>query len=63
MLSWGSSVYARVRATNYLDHSDSFSEAGNGAVIYTFPDEPTNLLLNDEITWGTLVGLTWDEGA
>lgn len=49
-------------ATNYLGSSLT-SESGNEAVIYTFPDDPTNLQLNDEITWGTIVGLSWDEGA
>jgi hypothetical protein len=43
--------------------SSRTSESGNGAVILTYPDDPTNLQLNDEITWGSIVGLTWDEGA
>jgi len=28
----------------------------------TFPDEPINLTNNLMITWGTTIGLTWDEG-
>jgi hypothetical protein len=28
----------------------------------TFPDEPINLSNNLLITWGTTIGLTWDEG-
>ena len=62
MLSWGASVYARITATNYLD-SSSVSVIGNGAIILTYPDEPINLVLNDEIVWGSIVGLSWDEGA
>jgi hypothetical protein len=42
--------------------SSTSSEAGNGAVILTFPDEPINLSNNLLITWGTTIGLTWDEG-
>ena len=61
LLSWGSSVYARITASNYLDTS-SVSLIGNGAIILTYPDEPVNLELNVEIMWGTVVGLMWDEG-
>ena len=35
---------------------------GNGAIILTFPDEPINLANNLQVTWGTRIGLTWDEG-
>lgn len=35
---------------------------GNGAIILTYPDEPINLQNNLEVTWGTTIGLTWDEG-
>ena len=55
-------MYARITATNYLD-SSSVSLIGNGAIILTYPDEPLNLVLNDEIVWGTNVGMSWDEGA
>lgn len=48
-------------ATNFL--GDSFvSEAGNGAVILTYPDEPNNLVINSDVTFGTIVGLSWLEG-
>ena len=30
--------------------------------MLTFPDEPINVSNNLLITWGTTIGLTWDEG-
>jgi hypothetical protein len=60
-LTWGASVYAKITATNYLGDS-IVSLVGNGAIILTFPDEPINLENNLEVTWGTTIGLTWDEG-
>ena len=60
-LAWGSSVYAKVIATNSLGDSIT-SLVGNGAVILTNPDEPINLANNLDVTWGTTIGLTWDEG-
>jgi hypothetical protein len=56
--AWGSSIYARVIATNYLGSSEA-SDEGNGAIILTYPDEPINLANNLDITWGTSIGLTW----
>jgi hypothetical protein len=54
-------VYARIIATNYLGSSDA-SDSGNGAIILNHPDEPINLQNNLEVTWGTTLGLTWDDG-
>jgi hypothetical protein len=62
MLSWGSSVYARIIASNYLGSSE-ISEEGNGAIILTFPDAPINLSENFQVTWGTRIGLMWNEGS
>jgi hypothetical protein len=62
IIQWGSSIYARIVATNVYGSSKA-SDAGNGAVILTYPDAPTNLAVNSEITVGSTVGLTWDEGA
>jgi len=62
IIQWGSSIYARIVATNFYGSSKA-SDAGNGAVILTYPDAPTNLAVNSEITVGSTVGLTWDEGA
>jgi hypothetical protein len=60
-LAWGSGVYAIITATNYLGSSDA-SDSGNGAIILNHPDAPLNLQNNLEITWGTTIGLEWDEG-
>lgn len=60
-LAWGSSIYARVIATNNLGSSIA-SDAGNGAVILTYPAEPLNLENNLDVTWATVIGLKWDEG-
>lgn len=38
-LPWGSSVYAKVRASNLVGDS-SYSYPGNGALMYTKPDPP-----------------------
>ena len=62
IIQWGSSIYARIIATNVYGSSKA-SEAGNGAVILTYPDAPINLAVNSDITVGSTVGLTWDEGA
>jgi hypothetical protein len=59
-IAWGGSIYARITATNALGDSLT-SMVGNGALILTFPDEPINLVNNLEVTWGTTIGLTWDE--
>jgi|LauGreDrversion4_2_1035121.scaffolds.fasta_scaffold572769_2 hypothetical protein len=42
-LPWGSSVFARLTATN-IKGTSAFSTPGNGAVIIYKPDAPTNLL-------------------
>ena len=60
-IAWGGSIYAKVTAVNILGESIT-SLVGNGAIILTFPDEPINLANNLEVTWGTTIGLTWDEG-
>jgi len=59
-MAWGQSIYAKIIATNYLG-SSSASVAGNGAVILNYPNEPFSLANNLEITWGTRIGLTWDD--
>jgi len=40
-LSWGSSIYAKVYATNIIGNS-LVSEEGNGAIILTNPSAPYN---------------------
>jgi hypothetical protein len=44
-LAWGSGIYVKVIATNLYGDSTESSE-GNGAVITTSPDAPTNLAEN-----------------
>lgn len=42
-LDWGTSIYAKVFAIN--DYGNSLeSDEGNGAIITTNPDPPTNLV-------------------
>jgi hypothetical protein len=41
-LPWGAHVYAKVIATNLYGSAEA-SEAGNGAMITTYPDPPTDL--------------------
>jgi len=40
-LPWGSSIYAKMTATN-IQGTTPESPVGNGAVILTFPDTPTD---------------------
>ena len=57
-IAWGSSIYAKVSATNLVGTSAD-SSAGNGATIITNPDPPLNLANNAAITTASQVGLTW----
>jgi len=41
-LPWGSSIYAKVIAINYYGASVE-SDAGNGAIILTYPDAPVSV--------------------
>lgn len=61
LLAWGSSVYARVLATNNLGDS-LVSDAGNGAIILTYPDAPVDLMNDEQQTSGTQISLVWTEG-
>ena len=57
-LNWGASVFAKVVAINSYGNSLE-SSAGNGAVITTNPDQPTNLQeVYAQRTKSTL-GLSW----
>jgi len=57
-LNWGTSVFAKVAAINSLGYSQ-YSDAGNGAVIITSPDPPTNLSENFAQKTKTQIGITW----
>jgi hypothetical protein len=60
-LAWGSSINAKVIATNIRGESLS-SDAGNGAVILTNPDAPITLANDESVTVGNQIGLTWSAG-
>lgn len=59
-MPWGSSVYAKVFATNVVG-SSAFSTVENGGVIRTTPDPPINLADVASVTSATQIGLSWDE--
>jgi hypothetical protein len=61
-IPWGGSIYAKVQA--YNSYGDSFySILGNGAVIFTEPDAPYDLIENpDERTFDQL-SFSWTAGA
>ena len=57
-ISWGSSIYAQILATN--SEGDSvISEIGNGAVIIADPDPPSNLREDETKRTPTALGLLW----
>ena len=60
-MPWGSSVYATITAYNVVGDSDA-SEPGNGAIILTIPDAPTNLENAPTVTTANQIGLTWTDG-
>lgn len=61
-IPWGSSVYAKVIATNVVGNSLASLE-GNGAIILTYPDPPTTLANNGDITSASVMAMTWSAGA
>lgn len=62
LLPWGSSVHARIVATNDIG-SSPVSADGNGAIILTRPDAPYDLLNDESKTSGTQISLRWTAGA
>jgi len=61
-LPWGSSVNAKVSATNIVGTSAN-SNSGNGAIFYTYPDAPVALFNNAATTSAYVVAMTWTAGA
>lgn len=60
-LPWGTSVWATVTATNI--YGDSIvSEAGNGAIMLTYPDAPLNLADQPLYTSASKIVLSWQQG-
>ena len=60
-LPWGSSVHAKVVATNVYGSSVE-SLPGNGAIIITLPDAPLSLAENTQVRDITTLGITWTDG-
>lgn len=57
---WGSSIYAKVIATNlYGDSLESLE--GNGAIITVTPDKPINLAEDYSQRTKSTIGLTWEQ--
>jgi hypothetical protein len=50
--AWGASIYARVIATNIVGNS-LVSAEGNGAIILTKPDAPTDFVNVPSVTHAT----------
>jgi hypothetical protein len=61
-LDWGSSIYAIVSASNSKGES-VFSNEGNGAVILTNPDAPTDIQSDQAASTGNTIALIWTQGA
>lgn len=61
-LPWGSSVFARVLATNIYGSSE-YSVEGNNGVIVRIPDAPINLAEDIPLRTPTELGLTWSDGS
>lgn len=60
-LPWGSSIYAKIQC--YNSYGDSFfSTDGNGAVIYTEPDAPYDLVENPALRTADQLQFTWTAG-
>ena len=57
-LPWGSTVIAKVLATNSLGSSD-YSQNGSGAKIITKPDAPISLTEDTTIKSPTILGISW----
>lgn len=59
--AWGSSIYAKVYATNIKGVSVE-SLSGNGAIILRIPDVPVSLANVPELTSKSTIGLQWSDG-
>ncbi len=62
LLAWGSSIFAKVAASNVYGLS-AFSAAGNGAIIVTVPDAPVALANNPAVTSSVRIGIVWQAGS
>lgn len=60
-IPWGESIWARIVAINDYGISAT-SEAGNGAIIITYPDAPVSFMEDYSQRTATSLMLTWLEG-
>lgn len=60
-LEWGDSVYTKLIAYNKYGDSE-LSEAGNGAIIITFPDAPVDLVETVASRTASSITFTWSDG-
>jgi hypothetical protein len=60
-LEWGDSVYTKVIAYNKYGDSE-LSEAGNGAIIITYPDAPVDLEETVASRTASSITFTWSDG-
>ena len=58
-IEWGASIFAKVIAINVAGNSLASNE-GNGAVILTNPDPPTDVTNVAANTDGSNIGLSWN---
>jgi hypothetical protein len=58
LIVWGGSIYAKVIAKNVVGSSLA-SDEGNGAIIFTTPDPPTDVINVVANTNGYALGLSW----
>ena len=61
-LPWGSSIYAKISATNVVGTSD-FTNAGNGGIILTYPDPPQTLTNIAATTTASVIAFSWTAGS
>jgi hypothetical protein len=60
--NWLDSIYAKVKATNFVGNSSESTE-GNEAIILTYPDAPVFLENSAATTSATVVAMSWSEGS
>jgi hypothetical protein len=60
-LPWGASIYVNVITINLYGESE-VSDAGNGAIILTFPDAPVDLAEDYSQRAATTLAITWVKG-
>ena len=61
-LPWGAEIVARVTAENSYGPSLVSPPTAQRAIILRVPDAPLGLANNLQVTFGTLIGLTWAPG-